>query len=444
MSCLVGCLAPLDVAPEDDEPASSAQGADSLNLPQSVGDVGDLVLLLAAADSDNDGLSDADEMEMGLDPDDPTDGPDRDGDGTPNEEDADVDGDGIINEDDPDIDGDAVFNGFDFDIDGDHVANALDLDMDGDGIPNRWDIDIDADLVFNDEEPEDDPNDTDENPIEELAAAGKEALSRVLANKDCGPLVNDCQALVRKIVEQLNDRIVQTFAPADVKEQVNSSMTQIIQAARNRGESEASDDEGLDALLQPDQPMFNGLDAALSNLFDAFKENGENPLEAAQDFGARVEAIATISLVHGDANMSVVGDKVRQLRDRFEVEEMDAVTEFVGSNAKERDLKFENAVAALDTAKQAFKNEDAADITMAMNDAMDSHFGGLNARQKQMALLNMAKGAFDAHEEDESISLADAIDAAAKSAADKERNAMAQPAGEEMPDEQEPGASGES
>jgi hypothetical protein len=98
-------------------------------------------------DSDNDGRSDFDELVEGTDPEDPTDGPDIDGDGIPNGEDPDVDGDGIPNGFDFDVDGDGMLNVWDIEIDGDGIVNFLDFDDDGDGILDEYDIDSDADGI---------------------------------------------------------------------------------------------------------------------------------------------------------------------------------------------------------------------------------------------------------------------------------------------------------
>lgn len=81
-------------------------------------------------DSDNDGVSDLDELLGDDGPDEPLD---------------DIDGDGILNAYDRDVDGDGIPNEFDFDIDGDGIINPLDLDIDGDGISNLIDNDDDAD-----------------------------------------------------------------------------------------------------------------------------------------------------------------------------------------------------------------------------------------------------------------------------------------------------------
>jgi len=97
------------------------------------------------SDWDGDGLPTEIELKFGLDPQDPTDGPDIDGDGIPNYRDNDVDGDGVINETDPDIDGDGIPNDLDGDVDGDGVPDEVDFDSDADGIRDEWDLDFDSD-----------------------------------------------------------------------------------------------------------------------------------------------------------------------------------------------------------------------------------------------------------------------------------------------------------
>ncbi len=93
-------------------------------------------LVLLELDSDHDGLSDVEELMIGNDPNDPSDGPDIDGDGLPNGEDPDVDGDGFLNAVDVDIDGDGILNSFDPDDDADGLPDAIDFDDDADGIPD--------------------------------------------------------------------------------------------------------------------------------------------------------------------------------------------------------------------------------------------------------------------------------------------------------------------
>lgn len=104
-----------------------------------------------ASDTDHDGLPNGFELDFGLDLNDPTDGPDIDGDGLFNFEDNDMDGDGYVNATDPDIDGDGISNGQDDDIDGDGVPNEIDFDMDADGIRDEWDLDFDADGIEGEE-----------------------------------------------------------------------------------------------------------------------------------------------------------------------------------------------------------------------------------------------------------------------------------------------------
>jgi len=109
----------------------------------------DEIAALLGRDSDNDGANDFEELLAGHDPLDPTDGPDIDGDGLPNNEDPDVDGDGLLNGEDEDVDGDGLLNGADDDVDGDGVPNANDSDIDGDGMLNGFDFDVDGDGLFN-------------------------------------------------------------------------------------------------------------------------------------------------------------------------------------------------------------------------------------------------------------------------------------------------------
>ncbi len=125
-------------APQDMTPANDAATDDEDERQR-------LLIAWLQSDLDKDGLSAEFELKYGLDPDDPTDGPDIDGDGIPNYRDNDVDGDGVINETDPDIDGDGIANGRDRDVDGDAVPDEIDFDMDSDGIRNEWDLDDDSD-----------------------------------------------------------------------------------------------------------------------------------------------------------------------------------------------------------------------------------------------------------------------------------------------------------
>lgn len=103
------------------------------------------VVAVLNIDRDNDGRSDLDELVEGTDPQDPTDGPDIDGDGIANKDDPDVDGDGTLNGFDFDVDGDGILNVGDVDIDGDGVVNFLDYDDDGDGLLDEYDIDSNGD-----------------------------------------------------------------------------------------------------------------------------------------------------------------------------------------------------------------------------------------------------------------------------------------------------------
>ncbi len=103
------------------------------------------VLAALLQDSDKDGRTDLDELVEGTNPNDPSDGPDIDGDGVPNDSDPDIDGDGIPNAYDDDVDGDGLLNKSDPDMDGDGKKNDVDDDPDGDGIEKKKDNDAEED-----------------------------------------------------------------------------------------------------------------------------------------------------------------------------------------------------------------------------------------------------------------------------------------------------------
>lgn len=156
------------------------------NLPGRSYDDRDALLALWPMDSDGDGRSDFDEVVSGSDPHDPTDGPDIDGDGIPNEEDDDVDGDGIPNAYDDDIDGDGIPNPVDLDRDGDGLLDLLDTDDDGDDVPDTRDNDDDADAK---EDPKDRAEDSDDDgvktihPDEDDPEAVLQALERLFEER---------------------------------------------------------------------------------------------------------------------------------------------------------------------------------------------------------------------------------------------------------------------
>ena len=135
----------------------------------------------ADTDRDGDGFSNADEEQIGTDPNDTTDAPsDLDGDNIPDELDDDRDGDGVNNDQDAfpedtaessDLDSDGIGDNADTDRDGDGFSNADEVqvgtdpndasdapsDIDGDNIPDALDDDRDGDSVTNDQDafPED-------------------------------------------------------------------------------------------------------------------------------------------------------------------------------------------------------------------------------------------------------------------------------------------------
>ncbi|UCE58489.1 MAG: hypothetical protein JSU63_13725 [Phycisphaerales bacterium] len=127
---------------------------------------------LAEIDTDNDGLTDLEEIEAGLDPKDPTDGPDIDGDGIPNEEDPDIDGDGLPNYTDPDVDGDGLLN-------------ADDPDLDGDGLPDLTHIVCgDGFCTYTREDPCNCPKDCKLHVCGDLCCSGAE--NKCTCPEDCG------------------------------------------------------------------------------------------------------------------------------------------------------------------------------------------------------------------------------------------------------------------
>ncbi|MEL6948715.1 MAG: OmpA family protein [Pseudomonadota bacterium] len=105
---------------------------------------------VATCDTDNDGVSDGDEIANGTDPA----SDDSDGDGIPDGvETGDTDGDGIIDALDPDSDNDGIpdadeagpMPGMPVDSDGDGLVDTIDPDSDNDGTPDAIEGDADSD-----------------------------------------------------------------------------------------------------------------------------------------------------------------------------------------------------------------------------------------------------------------------------------------------------------
>jgi hypothetical protein len=160
---VLGCDAPVgprrDAGPRD---AVSA-GADSDNdtLSDAVEDLvggrdsdGDGTPDALDTDSDDDGISDADEAGDAIPSTPPS---DTDGDGLPDYRDLDSDDNGIVDTDEPttDDDGDLRRDAYDLDDDGDGISDDVELgavidpprDDDGDGTPNHRDRDSDGDTI---------------------------------------------------------------------------------------------------------------------------------------------------------------------------------------------------------------------------------------------------------------------------------------------------------
>ena len=165
---LGGCPATSDAASSASQDAAQTQTSDSSEQQTAAEDEAEAdelereqTVAWLLYDSDKDGLPNGLELEFELDPEDPHDGMDIDGDGVLNFRDDDVDGDHIPNDSDPDIDGDGIDNRLDIDIDGDHIVDDEDFDMDGDGIRDEFDWDDDSDG-------EDDGPDNNEDDIGQL------------------------------------------------------------------------------------------------------------------------------------------------------------------------------------------------------------------------------------------------------------------------------------
>jgi hypothetical protein len=159
---LAGCVQSVtNPNDEGNSPSDSAPGQGE------GGDINPDIIAILLKDTDGDGLSDLVELDQGLDPNDPHDGPDIDGDGIANKADPDVDGDGVPNNYDDDTDDDGIWDRFDSDRDADGEENAVDADDDGDGVKDDVDDDDDADGKAD----QDPGNEDDEEEFDVLALA---------------------------------------------------------------------------------------------------------------------------------------------------------------------------------------------------------------------------------------------------------------------------------
>jgi hypothetical protein len=259
------------------------------------------VAVWSQLDGDNDGLPNDLELEFGLDPDDPTDGPDIDGDGTPNFRDDDVDGDAITNDTDPDIDGDGLSNLIDADIDGDAVPDQIDFDMDADGIRNEWDWDDDSD--GNDDGPDD--NDDDFGALgdedlrfsaavqaltEKLAAAGEVADPelREKAQEQYRGDLRDLLAQVSKVkhesrpirpdgkeVELISESLARRFHPDDnhkaIATDLKSTITQLLPIGREAPDATDAVDAIFNQVMEIENPRRPDANDELQSRLDALQ-----------------------------------------------------------------------------------------------------------------------------------------------------------------------------
>lgn len=248
------------------------------------------------SDYDRDGRSNLDELKLGTDPYNASDGPDIDGDGVPNGEDPDVDGDGVSNEHDFDVDGDMIFNGHDHDIDADGLLNEDDPDADGDGLSDRFDLDDDGD-----DEP-DDEEDEDEKPKDKLEDLIDRLKRGELTEQDKNDIANE---------------IVKRLDSTQDKTRIQAILVDVVQQA-------VDPDRDQPPTTVP--PGIAGIDAVYRQLVDSLayvksqQDDPKAPLDKQKlqnvltDFVARADAIPRIARAYEGASIDQVSTAVSTLR----------------------------------------------------------------------------------------------------------------------------------
>lgn len=281
-------LAPFGCQPQ--QPADDAQS--ELPLLQAAGDpdrpcfhpeLGDFdisclteaQLAAVLSDYDKDGRNNLDELKMGGDPYDSSDGPDIDGDGVPNGDDDDTDGDGVPNKHDFDVDNDGLFNGHDPDIDADGLLNADDADSDGDLLTNRFDLNDDGD-----DEPDDEDEDEDEKEPEKLEGLIERLKDGKLKDADKNAIANE---------------ISERLGTLDKQAEFQAAIIDVVAQALSEDREQADTDvpQGIAAV----DALYRQLSDSLKYVKDQQKDpkaplTKEKLREVASDFSARARAVA--------------------------------------------------------------------------------------------------------------------------------------------------------
>lgn len=245
------------------------------------------------SDYDNDGRNNLEELMMGNDPYNPTDGPDIDGDGIPNGEDEDTDGDGVPNKYDFDVDNDGIFNGLDPDIDADGLLNADDPDSDGDLLSNRFDLNDDGD-----DEPDDEEEEEDEKKPEKL----EDLIDRLKEGKLKDA---DKSAIAKEISERLGT--------LERQAEFQSALTDVVAQALSDKREQADVDvpQGIAAV----DALYRQLADSLKFVKDQQKDpkaplSKDKLKEVAADFSARAQAVSSFgkafdTISHQDLSAAV-------------------------------------------------------------------------------------------------------------------------------------------